>query len=271
MKYYEKLISNRKKLGISQEKLAENLGVSRQTIYKWESGKSIPTFMNITNICKYLNLSLNDLQKDKIIEKEELTIGMTKNIHDYKLPQYLQKFCLLYPNIKINIITDNIENLDMDFKERKIDILINYIGKTTSKMNDEIQTRIIGSFKTCFACSKRFYLEEGYKIKKLDDLSKYSLIISGKSRRRLELEKDLKKYKVSLNPQIQMHDSIGMIDFVSKTNYIGYFIEEQLENTNLIKLDLEEKLSENTIVILYTKQATKIEKDFIDIVLNNNY
>ena len=42
MKYYEKLISNRKKLGISQEKLAENLGVSRQTIYKWESGKSIP-------------------------------------------------------------------------------------------------------------------------------------------------------------------------------------------------------------------------------------
>lgn len=147
MKYYEKLISNRKKLGISQEKLAENLGVSRQTIYKWESGKSIPTFMNITNICKYLNLSLNDLQKDKIIEKEELTIGMTKNIHDYKLPQYLQKFCLLYPNIKINIITDNIENLDMDFKQRKIDILINYIGKTTSKMNDEIQTRIIGSFK----------------------------------------------------------------------------------------------------------------------------
>ena len=105
-------------------------------------------------------LSLNDLQKDKIIEKEELTIGMTKNIHDYKLPQYLQKFCLLYPNIKINIITDNIENLDMDFKERKIDILINYIGKTTSKMNDEIQTRIIGSFKTCFACSKRFYLVE---------------------------------------------------------------------------------------------------------------
>lgn len=102
-------------------------------------------------------------------------------------------------------------------------------------------------------------------------MSKYSLIISGKSRRRLELEKDLKKYKVSLNPQIQMHDSIGMIDFVSKTNYIGYFIEEQLENTNLIKLDLEEKLSENTIVILYTKQATKIEKDFIDIVLNNNY
>ena len=36
------LIEARKKSGFSQEKIAEKLGVSRQTISKWETGETLP-------------------------------------------------------------------------------------------------------------------------------------------------------------------------------------------------------------------------------------
>ena len=41
MKFNEKIISLRKKKGLSQEELGQELQVSRQTVSKWESGVSL--------------------------------------------------------------------------------------------------------------------------------------------------------------------------------------------------------------------------------------
>ena len=41
MKFQEKLVALRKGKGMSQEQLAEKLGVSRQAISRWESGGSL--------------------------------------------------------------------------------------------------------------------------------------------------------------------------------------------------------------------------------------
>ena len=38
----EKLFELRRKQGLSQEQMAERLGVSRQAVSKWESGKTVP-------------------------------------------------------------------------------------------------------------------------------------------------------------------------------------------------------------------------------------
>ncbi len=43
MKLSEKLYSYRKKAGMSQQELAEHLGVSRQSISKWETGTTVPS------------------------------------------------------------------------------------------------------------------------------------------------------------------------------------------------------------------------------------
>lgn len=55
MKLPEKIQRERKKMGLSQEKLAEKIGVSRQAITKWENGLASPERVNpkfcVNSIC----------------------------------------------------------------------------------------------------------------------------------------------------------------------------------------------------------------------------
>ena len=54
MKFQEKLIKIRKEKNLSQEALAEKLGMSRQAISKWESGTSYPDMATIIRPAKTL-------------------------------------------------------------------------------------------------------------------------------------------------------------------------------------------------------------------------
>ncbi|WP_341479902.1 helix-turn-helix transcriptional regulator [Anaerofilum hominis] len=60
----EKLYMLRKKSGLSQEQLAEQLNVSRQAISKWESGTSIPESDKLIAISQYFNVTLDHLMKE---------------------------------------------------------------------------------------------------------------------------------------------------------------------------------------------------------------
>ena len=55
----EKIKERRKQAGLSQEQLAEQLGVSRQAISKWESGKAVPETDTLISISKYFDVSLD--------------------------------------------------------------------------------------------------------------------------------------------------------------------------------------------------------------------
>lgn len=50
MKFQYELQRLRKQAGMSQEELGERLGVSRQTISKWENGTSYPDMLNLMTI-----------------------------------------------------------------------------------------------------------------------------------------------------------------------------------------------------------------------------
>ena len=51
----------RKALGLTQEDLANRLGVARQTVAKWESGESLPDLENAYALAKLLGVSVDDL------------------------------------------------------------------------------------------------------------------------------------------------------------------------------------------------------------------
>ncbi len=61
MTFHEQLASLRRARGISQEILAEQLGVSRQAVSKWETGASQPELGNILALCRILEVSPNEL------------------------------------------------------------------------------------------------------------------------------------------------------------------------------------------------------------------
>lgn len=61
MKFGDNLKIIRKSKNISQEDLAENLGVSRQSVSKWETGENYPSMQNIVYLCTIFKCKMNDL------------------------------------------------------------------------------------------------------------------------------------------------------------------------------------------------------------------
>lgn len=60
----EKIYTLRRKSGLSQEQLAEKIGVSRQAISKWEGGLSVPESEKLIAISEYFNVTLDYLLKE---------------------------------------------------------------------------------------------------------------------------------------------------------------------------------------------------------------
>lgn len=61
MTFAEKLKSIRKQAGMSQEQLAEKLGVSRQAVTKWETDAGIPDMDNIMAVSALFDISIDEL------------------------------------------------------------------------------------------------------------------------------------------------------------------------------------------------------------------
>ena len=59
--FKDNLISLRKLNHLSQEELAEKLGISRQTLSKYETGESVPDIEKCKAIADYFEVSLDDL------------------------------------------------------------------------------------------------------------------------------------------------------------------------------------------------------------------
>lgn len=64
MKMDEKIITLRKKLGWSQEDLAEKMNVSRQAISRWENGAALPDAQNVLQLSRLFNVTTDYLLND---------------------------------------------------------------------------------------------------------------------------------------------------------------------------------------------------------------
>lgn len=62
------ILNLRKSINLSQEQLAEKIGVARQTISNWELDESSPDLKQAKELSKIFNVSLDDLTGDSIFE-----------------------------------------------------------------------------------------------------------------------------------------------------------------------------------------------------------
>ena len=71
MNLSENLKKIRKDNNLSQEALAEKLGVSRQSVSKWESGLAYPEMDKVLQLCEMFNLNIDELLNQNIKEVEK--------------------------------------------------------------------------------------------------------------------------------------------------------------------------------------------------------
>ncbi len=70
------IAQKRRTLNLTQEQLAEVLGVSNKTISKWENGRCMPDYSIIQKLCEALHITLAELMNGKDDVRNNI------NIHD---------------------------------------------------------------------------------------------------------------------------------------------------------------------------------------------
>lgn len=74
------LSQRRKKKSLTQEQLAEKLGVNSRTISRWETGRTMPDYSVLNDLCKELEISINELLAGEKITKEKLVEKCDNNM-----------------------------------------------------------------------------------------------------------------------------------------------------------------------------------------------
>lgn len=112
MEIGKKIMELRKKNGLSQEELAEKVGVARQTISKWELGETSPDLKQAKELSNFFNVSLDELTnneiKDILVEKTSNTEKLAGII--LKLMKFIIVLIIVLPILLIvlRIIFKNI-------------------------------------------------------------------------------------------------------------------------------------------------------------------
>ena len=84
MSFHSKMVKLRKINGFTQETFATEVGVSRQSVYKWETGQSYPDAEKMMAVCNMLSISPNELL-NCCVENGSSTVGKGEknSTHDW--------------------------------------------------------------------------------------------------------------------------------------------------------------------------------------------
>ncbi len=74
------IAESRKKKNITQQELAEKLGISDRTIGNWENGRNMPDISLFKPLCNELDITLNDLISGEKVSEKEYQEKLEENI-----------------------------------------------------------------------------------------------------------------------------------------------------------------------------------------------
>ena len=70
----------RKKKNLTQAQLAEKLNITDRAISKWETGKGMPDSSIMLDLCKKLDITVNELLSGEVIEMENYNLKAEENL-----------------------------------------------------------------------------------------------------------------------------------------------------------------------------------------------
>ncbi len=127
MQLSDKIAYLRKKHSMSQEQLADKLDISRQAIYKWEAGMSIPELEKIKRLAEIFEVSFDDLLNDELNLQEEKS--------PTPAPQNEPKEVVADENKPEENTANKNDEKNIDDKNINIDVNVNNDVTTVSKMS----------------------------------------------------------------------------------------------------------------------------------------
>lgn len=139
MNISEKILSLRKKEGLSQENLAEKLNITRQTVSNWESGQTTPDILQAKMLSEIFKISLDDLTDNNLeFEFKDNSNNILRNL--------IGKECLLLMNEEYTSTY-----MDYNTKVKVLDVNKSFIKVSYNKgkqvINKLIDIDIITSIK----------------------------------------------------------------------------------------------------------------------------
>lgn len=76
------IAQKRKEHNMTQEQLGEKIGVSNKSVSKWETGKCMPDYSVVQELCKELEITIAELMDGEEIEENSVRIYDEKQIMD---------------------------------------------------------------------------------------------------------------------------------------------------------------------------------------------
>ena len=96
MSFADNLVYLRQHYGITQEGLAEQLSVSRQTVSKWKAGTNYPEMDKLLQLCDLFHTSLDDLMRGSVhVVKENDTERYDEHMNRFDLSIAAGVACIL--------------------------------------------------------------------------------------------------------------------------------------------------------------------------------
>lgn len=103
----ERILGYRKKLGLSQEELGAKVGVSRQTVSKWEIGQTIPELEKMILLAREFETTIDELVKEEnetVENEEQENVEKSKNNKIIKLFNFILVITIVVVGILLGVI-----------------------------------------------------------------------------------------------------------------------------------------------------------------------
>lgn len=257
----------RKKKGLTQKELADELNTSDKSVSRWETGNSYPDLDMIFHISKYFNVSFNSLLQARIEEDDT---------DDYLVKEIIQEFTeinkriskririglsIIFLVILILVIAIIFTNSYNRFKVYKVNIESNDFTSTNgvyveTKIKD---TLYLGNFKfknielknTDYVSVDIYILDKG-KEKIIYNNSTLEDLIFTNSESYMKID-DLSDYINNLYIKVTIIDEEGNVQtFKSKLNLVLDFSNNKIfyksSNKELLKYNIKSTIDKNEII-----------------------
>lgn len=198
---------------------------------------------------------------------KEINIGVPTHIGTFFIIDYLKKFNIKHPNVRVNIINKKSDEMQKMLVRRELDIIIDTDIEDYNK--DLIKCKKLLDLHSCFVCNENFKEVAQKALISVQELSKYPLILPGKttSNRKI-IDKNFEQKNIILNPIIEANSSSISKGIIYEGIGIGWmikeFVEKDIENGSLyeVKVDVDTVLT--SVNIAYNREFNhEIVKDFI--------